>query len=131
MEFSDSVLNKIKAIISTQSEKAVTGDLKSEGAVEVLKKLEEWIVGQQTNLKKLKEKKQQEVKEFMVHGKIKYYDIGMKAPVFDNLTRIVGAKDEKEAAEKIKQAVEEEEKAKVGTEKVFTKVEIGKITPLV
>jgi len=129
MEFSDSVLNKIRAVVSMQSEKATTGDLKSEGAVEVLKKLEEWVIEQQANLTKLKEKKQKQVKEFIVHGINKYYDGGMKAPVAENFTRIIEAKDKKDAETKMKGLIIEEEKAKIGNKK-FVAVEVNKITPL-
>lgn len=130
MEFSQSIINKIRAIISVESEKATGGDLKAEGAINILEKLENWIDEQVTKLEKKAEEKKNQIQEFMVHGKAYYYDISTKAPVFDNLTRIIKANDKKSAELKFKEEIKEIEKGKIEPQKVFTRVEVEKTTLL-
>lgn len=122
------ILSKIDTVLREKSSKDVVTEY-DQGAIDTLRMLRGFVeeAGKKAEVKKKREKP---VKHFMVHGKAHFYDSKMKSPVSEDKILPIDAPTAEEAGKEFKKSIEATEKVQVGTQKVFTRVTIDKITDM-
>jgi len=120
------IISKIDAILREKTSEEIITEGTQE-IIDTLRMLRSYVedAGERAATKTKKEKP---VKQFLVHGKVFFYDLSTKSPVVEEKILTLEAANEDEAKKKFVTSMEATEKAQVGTQKVFSRVEVGRVT---